>query len=60
MVEYLGLWVLVALSFNMWALLSVLSAPVGFVAKLVWAVLLLVLPGIAFVVWFLLGPRRSV
>ncbi len=60
MIEYLGLWVLVALSLNMWALLSVLRAGAGMTVKLIWTVLLLVLPGIAFVLWYVLGPRRAV
>lgn len=58
MIEYLGLWVLLALSLNMWALLSVLEAGTTLVSKAVWAALLIALPGIAFFLWYVLGPRR--
>lgn len=59
MIEYLGLWVLLALSLNMWALLSVLGASTTLTGKAVWAALLIVLPGIAFFGWYLFGPRRA-
>lgn len=60
MIEYLGLCVLIALSLNMWALLSVLGSGARVTGKLIWAALLLVLPGIAFLAWYLVGPRRAV
>lgn len=59
MIQYLGLWVLLALALNMWALLSVLGSGARLTAKLTWAVLLLVLPGIGFLVWYLMGPRNA-
>lgn len=59
MIEYLGLWVLLALSLNMWALLSVLRADASLMGKALWAVVLMALPGMAFVGWYLLGPRRA-
>lgn len=58
MIEYLGLWALLALSLNMWALLSVLGARAGLLAKCLWTILLLVLPGVGFFAWYLVGPRR--
>lgn len=57
MIEFLGLWVLLALSLNMWALLSVLGAQAGLVAKGLWAAVLLALPGVGFLAWYLVGPR---
>lgn len=56
MIEYLGLWVLIALAVNMWALLSVLRAPVPLLTRALWALVLL-LPVIGFVAWYILGPR---
>lgn len=58
MVEYLGLWILMALTLNMWALLSVLASGARLISKAGWVVVLLVLPGIAFFAWYLFGPRR--
>ena len=57
MIEYLGLWVLMALFVNMWVLLSVLGSQAGWVARGVWTVVLLV-PVLGFVGWFFFGPRR--
>lgn len=59
MIEYLGLWVLLALTLNMWALLTVLGSSTTILTKATWTVLLLGLPGLAFLAWFLIGPRRA-
>ena len=58
MVEYLGLWVLIALAVNMWALISVVGAPASLLTKALWTVVLLI-PAIGFVFWYMLGPRRT-
>lgn len=57
MIQYLGLWILIALSCNMWALLSVLQSNATWRARLFWVAPLLCLPGIGFIAWYLLGPR---
>ncbi len=59
MIEYLGLWVLIALTLNMWALLSVLRSGASWTGRGLWIILLLCLPGLGFVGWFLIGPRQS-
>lgn len=56
MVQYLGLWVLIALSLNMWALIDVLRSGARRRVRAVWALILMV-PVLGFVAWFLLGPR---
>ena len=58
MIEYIGLWVLIALAVNMWALISVLAAPVSLVSRGMWTLVLL-LPVVGFVAWYLLGPRSK-
>ncbi len=58
MIQYLGLWVLLALTLNMWALISVLRSRAPLTTRAIWCVVLL-LPGIGFVAWYLLGPRQS-
>ena len=59
MIVYLGLWILLALTLNMWALLSVLGSPARLGLKAMWAVSLLFLPGLGFLAWFLIGPRSA-
>ena len=55
-VEHLGLWLLIAMSLNMWALTCVLQSGAGLMTRVVWALVLLV-PVLGFLAWFLLGPR---
>ena len=59
MAEYLGLWVLIVLTLNMWALLSVLASSARWTVKGAWSVGLILLPGLGFVAWYLLGPREA-
>lgn len=59
MVEYLGLWGLLALTLNMWALLAVLGSGISLTGKAIWALVLLTLPGVGFVAWFLLRPPAT-
>ena len=58
MIEYLGLWVLLALALNMWVLLTVLQAPARLVTKALWTVVLLV-PVLGLLVWYFFGPRAK-
>ncbi len=59
MIEYLGLWILLALTLNMWALLSVIGSRAKLLSKFLWAAALLCLPGLAFFAWYLGGPRQQ-
>ena len=56
MIEYLGLWVMIALAVNMWALISVFGAGVSWLNRALWTLILLV-PVVGFVAWYVLGPR---
>lgn len=58
MIEYVGLWVLIALAINMWALLSVLGAEGTWLQRAIWALVLLI-PVIGFVAWYMFGPRQK-
>lgn len=59
MIERIGLWLLIALAFNMWAWMSVMRSDARIVARLIWSVILVCLPGIGFIAWYLLGPREA-
>ncbi len=59
MIEYLGLWLLIAVSLNMWAWLAVARSGRSLLVQFLWTLLLLVLPGIGFLAWFLIGPRSA-
>ena len=59
MFQYLGLWILTFMTLNMWAILSVLASAAKARSKAGWTLLLLALPGLGFLGWYLLGPRRA-
>lgn len=59
MIQYSGLWLLVALAFNMWALLSVLRSGRRPSVMGLWVAALVLLPVVGFVAWFLIGPREA-
>ncbi|MCX7559269.1 PLDc N-terminal domain-containing protein [Sulfitobacter sp. F26204] len=49
-----GLLVLVA---DVYAIINIISSRVSIGAKLLWTLLVLILPVIGFVIWFFAGPR---
>jgi hypothetical protein len=59
LIQYAGLWLLLALAFNMWAWLSVMRSGSGLAVKLIWTIVLVSLPIFAFIAWYLVGPREE-
>lgn len=57
MFELTGFGGLVLLALDIWALISIFSsgAPTG--AKVLWSVLVIVLPLAGFLIWLFLGPK---
>lgn len=58
-VQYVGLWLLVALSFNMWGWLSVIQSGSSWLTRGFWTAVLFLLPGLGFIGWFMIGPRHQ-
>jgi succinate dehydrogenase/fumarate reductase cytochrome b subunit len=56
-VEINGLLGLILLILDVWAIVRTLSSGVGTGAKVLWVVVILLLPLLGFLVWLLLGPR---
>lgn len=52
----IGLLVLVA---DIYAIIQIVSSRASLVAKVLWTLLVLLLPVIGFVLWFFAGPRSS-
>lgn len=50
---------LAILAMNTWAFVAILSSDATAGAKLVWALIVLVLPVIGFIVWLFAGPRQK-
>lgn len=59
MMEYAGIGGFILLVLNVWAIISIVSstAPTG--TKVLWTLLVLILPLIGFVIWLLAGPRGA-
>ncbi len=57
--EYAGLGGFIVLALNIWAIVSILGSGASTGGKVVWTLLVLVLPVIGFIIWLLAGPRSG-
>ena len=55
--HYTGLFGVIVLILDIWAIVSVLSSNNGTFSKVIWIVIVLLLPILGFIIWLLLGPR---
>jgi hypothetical protein len=53
----LGLIILVA---NVWAIINVIGSTATTGAKVLWTVLILLLPILGLIIWLIAGPRKAV
>lgn len=56
-IEVGGLFGLIILIIDVWAIIKVIQSPAGTGSKVLWVVLILVLPVVGLLLWFLLGPK---
>ena len=56
--EY-GLFGLIVLALNIWAIISIFSSNASTGAKVLWTLLILVLPVVGFIIWLIAGPRGA-
>ncbi|WP_227271399.1 PLDc N-terminal domain-containing protein [Roseobacter weihaiensis] len=59
MLEVAGIGGFILLVLNIWAIVSVFGSRAGTGAKVLWIVLILVMPLIGFIIWVLAGPRAA-
>lgn len=57
--EYAGIGGTILLALNIWAIISIFGSSVTTGAKVLWTLLVLVLPVLGFIIWFFAGPRSS-
>lgn len=55
--EYAGFGGLIVLALNIWAIVSIVGSGASTGSKVLWILLVLVLPIIGFIVWLITGPR---
>lgn len=57
--EYRGLWGLLVLIADVWAIVNIVQSSADTGKKVLWVVLVIVLPVLGFVLWLFLGPRTG-
>ena len=56
---YPGLWGLLVLIADVWAIVNIVQSGAESGTKVLWVVLVVVLPVLGFVLWWFLGPRTG-
>ncbi|POA18950.1 hypothetical protein C1886_14770 [Pseudomonas sp. FW300-N1A1] len=51
---------LIILALDIWAILNVFKSSVGAGTKIIWVVVILVLPVLGLIIWAIAGPRGNV
>ncbi len=52
-----GLFSVIVLIADVWAIISVFQSDASTLKKVLWVILILVLPLVGFILWFLIGPK---
>lgn len=56
-IGYNGLWGLLILAGDIWAIINILQSSVSNEKKLIWVIAVVLLPLLGFILWYFLGPR---
>lgn len=59
MVEFAGLGSIILMGLNIWAFISIIGSGVSTGSKVLWCLLVLILPLIGFIIWLFAGPRAE-
>lgn len=57
MSDYGGIFGLIILALDIWAIINVIQSSASTGSKVLWALLILVLPVVGLIIWFFAGPR---
>ena len=57
--NYVGFGGFILLVLNIWAIVSIFGSPSSTGSKVLWTLLVLILPLVGFIIWLLAGPRAS-
>jgi hypothetical protein len=52
-------WGLIVLVADIWAIVNIFTSSATTGRKVLWTVLVLLLPVLGFIIWFFLGPKRA-
>lgn len=59
MEHYQGLLGLIVLVLDIWAVVNVVTSNKGVGTKVLWTLLVIILPIIGFIIWLIVGPRAN-
>ena len=54
-----SLWGLVVLVADVWAIVNILQSTADTAKKVLWTVLVIVLPVVGFIIWYFAGPKTG-
>jgi len=57
--EFYGIGGFILLVLNIWAIISIVGSSASTGAKVLWTLLILLLPLLGFIIWLIAGPRSS-
>ena len=58
-VGFHGIWGLLVLAADIWAIINVAQSAVSNEKKLIWIIAIILLPLLGVILWYFLGPRGS-
>jgi succinate dehydrogenase/fumarate reductase cytochrome b subunit len=58
-IGYHGLWGLLILALDIWAIINILQSPASNEKKLLWVIVVVLLPLLGLILWYFLGPRAG-
>jgi hypothetical protein len=59
MFEVYGIGGLILLALNIWAIINVIGSSASTGKKVLWTLLILILPLLGFIIWLVAGPRST-
>ena len=59
MFELTGIGGIIILALDLWALISIFGSSASTGRKVLWSLLVIVLPLVGFIIWLLAGPRSA-
>jgi hypothetical protein len=57
--RYNGLWGILVLVADIWAIINIVQSAASTSRKVLWTLLVIVLPVIGFIIWLFAGPRTA-
>ena len=58
-IGYNGLWGLLILAGDIWAIINILQSAVSNEKKFIWMIAVVLLPLLGLILWYFLGPRNG-